>query len=57
MAPDADSTALAADLVAEAVATYQEQQGELEPPEWSELEVPIGDVPVPAFGKSPGRGR
>jgi type IV pilus assembly protein PilB len=52
VAPDADSTALAADLVAEAVATYQEQQGELEPPESLESEVPSETSLFPPLAKA-----
>ena len=52
MAPDADSTALAADLVAEAVATYQEQQGELEPPESLEFEAPSETSLFPPLAKA-----
>jgi type IV pilus assembly protein PilB len=52
VAPDADSTALAADLVAEAVATYQEQQGELEPPDSLESDVPSETSLFPPLAKA-----
>ncbi len=50
--PDTDSTALAADLVAEAVATYQEQHSDVEPLESLELEAPSETALFPPLAKA-----
>ena len=50
--PDADSTALAADLVAEAVATYQQQHGDEQRYEAAVLDTPSGTAMFPPLAKA-----
>jgi type IV pilus assembly protein PilB len=50
--PNADSTDLAADLVAEAVATYQEQQGDEPWDEAFDVEAPTGAALFPPLAKA-----
>ncbi len=50
--PSADSTALAADLVAEAVATYQEQHGDEQHYETSGIDAPTGAAFFPPLAKA-----
>ena len=50
--PDTDSTTLAADLVAEAVATYQQQHGDEQRYEAAVLDTPSGTAMFPPLAKA-----
>ena len=51
-APDVDSTAMAADLVAEAVATYKEQRGDLPPEDTPESGMSSATAHFPPLAKA-----
>ena len=50
--PDADSTALAADLVAEAVATFKEQHGDEQAPDPTMEPMPSATAHFPPLAKA-----